>query len=69
MELGACHQCAGRATVCRMRICDYKFAVYGFFAEHSGKGGTRLRDSMADISEPGLIALRALQNQESIVAA
>ena len=24
------------ATVCLMRICDYKFAVYGFFAEHSG---------------------------------
>jgi hypothetical protein len=22
--------------VCFMRICDYKFAVYGFFAEHSG---------------------------------
>jgi hypothetical protein len=20
--------------VCFMRICDYKFAVYGFFAEH-----------------------------------
>jgi hypothetical protein len=20
--------------VCLMRICDYKFAVYGFFAEH-----------------------------------
>jgi hypothetical protein len=25
----------GGATVCFMRICDYKFAVYGFFAEHS----------------------------------
>jgi hypothetical protein len=28
--------------------CEFvtiKFAVYGFFAEHSGKGGTRLRDS------------------------
>jgi hypothetical protein len=22
--------------VCFMRICDYKFAVYGFFAEHRG---------------------------------
>jgi len=25
----------GGATVCFMRICDYKFAVYGFFAEDS----------------------------------
>ena len=25
----------GGATVCLMRICDYKFAVYGFFAEHN----------------------------------
>ena len=22
--------------MCFMRICDYKFAVYGFFAEHRG---------------------------------
>ena len=35
MALGACHECAGGATVFFMQICDYEFAVYGFFAEHS----------------------------------
>ena len=26
--------------MCFMRICDYKFAVYGFFAEHRGHSVT-----------------------------
>jgi hypothetical protein len=27
-----------------MRICDYKFAVYGFFTEHSRVLASQLRD-------------------------
>ena len=51
MELGACHECARWSNcvshACLMRICDYKFAVYGFFAEHTG--GTRRIESCPDV--------------------
>src|SRR5271165_6126894 len=41
MELGACHECAGRSNCVFLRVCDYKFAIYGFFAEHSWQSLTR----------------------------
>jgi hypothetical protein len=40
-----------------------------FHAGWAKKVGLGFEIPLADISEPGLVALRALQNQESIVAA
>jgi hypothetical protein len=39
--------------VCFLRICDYKFAIYGYFAEHNGN---RLR-SKSNVYLPNLWAM------------
>jgi len=48
---------------------DYDGLLRKFLAGWAEKVGLGFEIPMTDISEPGLIALRALQNQESIVAA